>query len=443
MNAENEGNIENSRPFENTASSFETHNPLPPTQHPLNTTPLQPLTPMSPTTPMPPSRVKIRIGKSFPYGTALIVLVLIVVCAGALYAFAGAEVKVTPMSQTGSVSGSFTATNGTGDLPYTVVTITKTLSTTVPAESTETANDSAQGTIIISNAQTKPQTLITNTRFATPQGLIYRIHSPVTVPPESANGPGTVSATVYADAPGQNYNIGETTFTLPGLAGSSLATLVTAKSATPMTGGFSGTRPAVSQTTDDSQHASLQSALAATIQSTLNSQIPAGYVVVPGGTQTTYQALSDTATSTKSNANSVAITEQGTLSAIAFPSDSLAKAIAYKIAGTYAGEPISLQSANTMNLTADASTTDFASLSTASTYTFTLSGTATIIWKIDGSKIAGAVAGKTRDSAQSILAGFPEIHSATLILRPFWNDTFPQDPSHIHITVISPVAPKP
>ena len=399
MNAENEGNIENSRPFENTASSFETHNPLPPTQHPLNTTPLQPLTPMSPTTPMPPSRVKIRIGKSFPYGTALIVLVLIVVCAGALYAFAGAEVKVTPMS--------FTATNGTGDLPYTVVTITKTLSTTVPAESTETANDSAQGTIIISNAQTKPQTLITNTRFATPQGLIYRIHSPVTVPPESANGPGTVSATVYADAPGQNYNIGETTFTLPGLAGSSLATLVTAKSATPMTGGFSGTRPAVSQTTDDSQHASLQSALAATIQSTLNSQIPAGYVVVPGGTQTTYQALSDTATSTKSNANSVAITEQGTLSAIAFPSDSLAKAIAYKIAGTYAGEPISLQSANTMNLTADASTTDFASLSTA------------------------------------ILAGFSEVNKATLILRPFWNDTFPQDPSHIHITVISPVAPKP
>ena len=406
---------------------------------PSNTTPLQPLTPMSPASPMPPSRVKIRVGRSFPYGTALIVLVIVAVCAGALYAFAGAEVKITPTSQTGSVSGDFTATNGTGDLPYTVVTVSKTLSVAVPAESTITATTSAQGTIIISNAQSKPQNLINNTRFTTPEGLVFRIHSPVTIPPETSSGPGTVSATVFADQAGTNYNVGPTTFTLPGLQGSSLFTLVTAKSTGSMTGGFSGTRPAVSSATDSSNESTLQTSLESSMQTSLDAQIPTGDVVVPGASQTTYQPLPDSATtSPNSSTQEVAITEQGTITAVAFPSDALAKAIAYKIAGTYSGEPVSLASVNTMSLIPDATSTDITAASSASTYSFNLSGNATIVWQVNAQKIAGAVAGKTRDSAQSILAGFPEVNKADLILRPFWSDTFPQDPTHIHVTVVTP-----
>ncbi len=391
-------------------------------------------TPLPPMTPQPPSRIKIRVGKSFPYGTAVIVLVIIVVCAGALYAFAGAQVKVTPATLTAAVSGDFTATNGGGDLPYVVVNLSKTATAVLPAESTLTANDSAQGTITISNAQKTPQTLINNTRFATPDGLIFRIHAPVTIPAATTNGPGTATVSVYADQPGANYNVGPTSFTVPGLQGGSSYTLVTAKSLSGMTGGFSGTRPAVSQTTDDSHHATLQSTLATQMQSALAAKVPAGYVIVPGAMQTTYQALSDTASST-----SVAISEQANAVAIAFPSDALAKAIAYKVAGTYAGEPVTLATVNTISLTPDATNTDPTS---ASIYSFTLSGNATIIWSIDGSKIAGAVAGKTRNSAQSILAGFPEVDRATLILRPFWSDTFPQDPSHIHVTVTPPAQAK-
>ena len=405
--------------------------PTPPTPTPPPTNNSTPLPPMNP---MPPSRIKIRVGSSFPYGTAIIVLVIIAVCAGALYAFAGAEVKVTPASQTSAVNADFTATNGSGDLPYVVVNLSKTMSATVPAESTLTANDSAQGTIIISNAQKTPQTLINNTRFATPTGLIFRIHAPVTIPPATASGPGTVSAAVFADQPGANYNVDPTTFTVPGLQGGSSYTLVTAKSTVAMTGGFTGTRPAVSQATDDSHHAALQSTLASALQSALTSKIPSGYVVLPGATHTTYQPLSDTASST-----SVAINEQGTITAVALSSDALAKAIANKAVGTYSGEPVSLASVNTLNLTPDATSTD---PSTATTYSFALSGNATIIWKVDSVKIAGAVAGKTRESAQSILSGFPEIDRATLILRPFWNSTFPQDPSHIHVTVQPTSQPK-
>jgi hypothetical protein len=394
---------------------------------PSNTTPLAPMNP-----PTPPSNrplAYIKTGRSFPYGTALIALVVVAVCAGALYAFAGAEVQITPETQQALLNGqSFTATNGAGDLPFTTVTVNKSATAVVTAESTETVNDPAQGSITISNAQAKPQTLINNTRFQTPAGLVFRIHAPVTIPAETASGPGTLTATVFADQAGATYNVGPTTFTLPGLQNTPTFSLITAKSTSAMVGGFAGTRPAVSQSTDDSQHATLQSGLATTLQAALANQIPSGDVVVPGGTFTTYQTEPDAGTST----NSVAVTEQGTLSAVAFPEDALAKAIAYQVIGTYSGEPITLSNANTLTLAPTATSTDPSSLAT---FDFTLNGNATLIWQVDASKIAGAVAGKTRDSAQSILSGFPEVNKAVLILRPFWSDTFPADPSHIHVTV--------
>ncbi len=404
-------------------------NTLPPVIPPSNPNPPFMNTPP---TPEPPPRVRIRTGRSFPYGTALIALIVIALSAGALYLFGDAKVAITPESHTADINGPFTATAGSGDLPFTVESITKTVSASVPAESTLTAKDSAQGTITVSNAQTKPQTLINSTRFATPTGLIFHIHAPITVPAATATGPGKLTIAVYADQAGESYNVAPTTFTVPGLKGSAQFDEVTATSNTAMVGGFSGTRAAVSQSTDDTQHAILQTALAKSLQTDLNARVPAGYVLLPGSTLTSFQALPDTASTT----STVAVGEQGTLTAVVFPGDALAKAIAYKIAGTYSGEPVSLGSVAKLIL-APASSTD---PTNAQTYSFNLNGTATIIWKVDTSKIAGAVAGKTRDSAQAILAGFPEVNSALLTLRPFWTSKFPVDPSHIKVTVTTPPA---
>lgn len=399
-----------------------------------NSTPLEPAHSASmPPKQTPPPRVRIRTGRSFPYGTALIALVVVAISAGVLYAFSGAKVSITPASQAATVGANFTATIGSGDLPYTVITATKTATASVPAESTLTANDSAQGTIVISNAQKTAQTLINNTRFATPTGLIYRIHAPILIPAASATGPGTLSVTVYADQPGENYNVGPTTFTVPGLEKSSSYTLVTAKSTTAMSGGFSGTRASVSQGTDDAQHAALQKTLAANLQSALASQIPAGDVLIPGASFTSYQTQPDSATTTAS----VLISEQGTVNAIVFPEAALAKAIAYKVVGTYSGEPVTLNNVIGLSFTAQPTPLDFTNL--PSPLTFGLSGQTTLIWTVDPTRIAGAVAGKTRDSAQSILQGFSEVDKALLTLRPFWASTFPQDPTKIKV-IVAPVA---
>jgi hypothetical protein len=144
---------------------------------------------------------------------------------------------------------------------------------------------------------------------------------------------------------------------------------------------------------------------------------------------TSYQALPDSATTT----TAVIVSEQGTMTAVVFPESALAQAIAYQYVGNFSGEPVSLDGVSKLTLTPVASTDPTGS----QTYNFSLSGTTSVVWQVDTSKIAGAVAGKTRESAQQILAGFPEVAHADLILRPFWSSTFPVDPSHVKVTVAS------
>jgi hypothetical protein len=419
----------NTTPLPTNSSSIPFSPFTPPPTPPSNNPPYDMSMPPNST---PPPRMRIKVGRSFPYGTAIIALVVIAVCAATLYAFAGAKVEITPASQSINTSGDFSATAGTGDLPFAVITVDKAASVSVPAESTQSANDSAQGSITFLNAQHTPQTLINNTRFATPAGLIFHIHTPVTIPPATANGPGSVTASVYADQPGQSYNVGPTSFTVPGLKGGSSYTLVTAKSSAAMAGGFTGTRASVSQATDDKQHAALQAALATSLQSSLQAKITAGDVLLPGASFSSVQTPPDTSSTT----TSVIISETGTMTAVVFPQEALAKAIAYKSAGTYSGEPVTLSGVSGLTLNpAKPLSSDIVS---APTFGFSLSGTTKLIWKVDVTRIAGAVAGKTRGSAQAILQGFPEVDRAVLTLRPFWSSTFPQDPAHIKVTVTNP-----
>lgn len=375
------------------------------------------------TPPLKPERTT-NHGSGFPYGTALVALLVIVGAIAALFYFSGARVEVTPKSYAAQVDSTFSATPSNGDLPYKVISVEKVGSQSVKAETTAQANDIAQGTITIQNAQTVPQTLIVNTRFESPNGLIYKIHAPVTVP-----AGGSVSAPVFAEKAGAEYNIEPATFTVPGLKGGKAFTLVTGKSSVAMAGGFAGMRPSVSDATRKAQLATIEATLKTEVQAALTKQLPEGYVLVPGGVFTTFTPQSDTAAT-----GTVMVSEKGTATAVVFPNNALAKAIAFKSASTYAGEPVRLADTSGLTLSSSASSTPNGN----QTFTFSLTGSASIVWDIDASKIAGAVAGKKRDSAQSILAGFNEIDKAILILRPFFASTYPDDPTKITVVVKAP-----
>lgn len=70
----------------------------------------------------------------------------------------------------------------------------------------------AKGTVRIINNYSRSQTLVKTTRLLTADNKLYRIDKTITVPAKSE-----MSVGVYADQPGQEYAIGPTKFSIPGL----------------------------------------------------------------------------------------------------------------------------------------------------------------------------------------------------------------------------------
>ena len=133
------------------------------------------------------------------------------------------------------------------ELSYEIMTIEKTDSKKIAATGREEIEEKASGKIVIFNDfNTSSQRLIKNTRFETPEGLIYRINKSIIVPGQKTEGgktvPGSIEATVYADEAGEKYNIGLTDFTIPGFEGSPRFDSFYARSKTEMAGGFAGER---------------------------------------------------------------------------------------------------------------------------------------------------------------------------------------------------------
>lgn len=367
----------------------------------------------------------------FPYATITAIVLVIIVSIGALFYFSSARVEVTPNTVSAAVQSSFTADQSSGALPYEIITAQKIATQSVKGSGTKTVNTSASGTITIYNTQTKSQKLITNTRFATASGLIFRIHAAVTVPGGSASKPGSISAKAYADQPGSTYNIAPTSFTIPGFAGTPLASQVYAHSTNAMAGGASGSVPTIDPAVETQAQGALISALTPDLLTSIQTQVPSGYTLLTGAATTSFQELAPAPSDTT---GMVDVKEQGTITAVVFPNAALAGAIATSIAGLgYQGEPLTLAPASTLVLSnftlPDPSVTSFS---------FVLTGTASLVYSVDPTRISAAVAGKTRSAAEVALTNYPEVKRAVIVLRPFWRQTFPQDPSSISIVVGSP-----
>jgi hypothetical protein len=371
----------------------------------------------------------------FPYLTTGIVLVIIVGSVAALMYFSSAKIEVTPNAATAEVQSTFTATAGTGDLPFKLITAQKVASQSMKGTGTKNVTSSASGMITIYNTQSKPQTLVAKTRFQTTAGLVYRIQAPITIPAGSTDKPGAINAKVVADQPGSSYNVGPTSFTVPGFAGTPQANQVYAKSTAPMAGGASGAVPTVATADEVQARAALKTALATDLQKSLEEELAntyAGYVLIAGSATTTYTALDPAPSTTE---GMVDVKQEGTITAVIFPNQAIAKAVASSVAGLgYQGEPIMFSSTDTVKLTPTAGFPD----SNATSFSFALSGTASLVYDVDTARIAAAVAGKTKTAAETALTAYPEVSRAIIILRPFWKQTFPEDPAAIQVSVVEP-----
>jgi hypothetical protein len=350
------------------------------------------------------------------------------------YFFSGASVAVTPREQTTTVNEALTARkNAAEGLSYDVMTVSRVGDKAIPATGKQEVQKKSSGTIIIYNNESpSAQTLVTNTRFETPDGLIYRISKDVSVPGQKTEAgktvPGSIEAVVFADKPGEKYNIGNVDFTIPGFKGDPKFKTIYARSKTPMTGGFVGTMNAVEAKTMESTRVALRDELTKVLVSEAKAQKPTQFITFDTLFSPTYESLPET---NAADGTSVTIHEKVTLSVVLLPVTAVSQALAGDVPLGTSGLSITNPDALEASLSSNADSIN------QGTITFTVKGAPHFVWNINEENIKKALSNTSKKTLNEMLTKYPEILKANATFRPFWRTSFP-DESEISITIEKP-----
>ena len=310
-----------------------------------------------------------------------------------------------------------------GQLAYSIVKLSGEKSMDVPASGEETVSLKAGGTIVVYNTQAVSQRLVKTTRFETPDGLIFRTPTDLLIP---ANG--SLEVDVVADQPGDAYNIPLSDFTLPGLKGTANFDKVYARSKTPMTGGFVGTRKKVSDTDLATAKTKLDSDIEDQLLSQARAQVPADFVLFPKLSSIAYTLLPET----NSTSTSATVSERGDLIAVIFKRADFAQYIALqKLGANRVGSAVEIPDYS--KLDASLFGTPPADLSKVTAIRLQLDGTATLRFITDEEALKSDLIGKDEKNIPDIIKGYPSIEKASSIIRPFWKSSFPNDVTKIKI----------
>ncbi len=384
-------------------------------------------------TPEPPRYRK----TSYRFGLWIIILISVLVLVfGLSFIFSGAKLVITPKQRTVLVDAEFSAykTPKGDELGFEIMTIEKEGSQSVNANGEIFVKEKASGDIIIYNNYNKSnQRLIKNTRFETPDGLIYRINKSIVVPGRKTVGgkivPGSIEATVYADEEGASYNIGLTDFTIPGFSGDPRFDDFYARSKTSMVGGFIGEKKIVNSEDELNARESIQTNLKEQLLKDVFSQKPEGFEIYKDGIFITFSSLPN-----GEEGGDVVIKEKAILYGTLFKQEKFAQFIALNTIAGFDGEVVEIL---------DSSSISFTILNKNDVqpwiddeFSFKLAGNAHVVWSFESEQLKNDLAGKSKEALQTVLTGYPSIDNAQIILRPFWRQTLPDDIKDIKITTV-------
>jgi len=358
-----------------------------------------------------------------------------------LSVLSGTVVKITPLQKKVVVSGLFSAQKDAqeGELPFKLIVLDDTASGNVVATDEKEVERKASGEIVIYNAySSKSQKLIKRTRFETPDGKVYRINKSVIVPGTTVeNGkvvPGSVEVTVYADIPGEEYNIGLTDFTIPGFKGDPRFDKFYARSKTPMDNGFSGKVKVASEEDVSKVEKELQNSLKEKLLTQARSQVPGDFILYDDAVFFSFDGVGDSVYGTKDN---IDVTEKGTVYGVLFNKKDLSRYIASSLIENYNGGDV--YSLGLEDLKFKVKNKDKFDVSKDTKLSFSMDGNALIVWEIDDTAIARDLAGTNKADFLKTISKYTNIKKATAVVKPFWRSTFPENSEDITIRKIDPI----
>jgi len=374
------------------------------------------------------SRKKARL-----FGGAIFVLIVFFIV-GMMTVFASATVDIVPRSENIAVSTEITSTTemATESVRYEVVKLTKSKTISIPATGEEAVELKASGKIIVyNNFSTSPQRLIIRTRFETKEGLIFRIPESIVVPGKTTkNGietPGSIEVEVFADEPGEKYNIDKTDFTIPGFkSDKERYNNFYARSSTEMTGGFVGKMKTVLPADKQAALQNIDNEIQADLEKELQSKVPAELVLLSNSIIYKSKELAP-----KEESSAVLVGKDITAYAIMLNK----KELSDKIVTTYASEfddwnDIKSQIIDFSPLTVEKIV---GNPETGDKISIQIKGQITAWAEINTTIISERLPGAPKGDLQKIMDEFAGISSIKATIRPVWKQTFPSSSSKIHI----------
>jgi hypothetical protein len=373
--------------------------------------------------------------RKFMFGGIAIVFILIFIF-GMMTVFATATVTVVPRSLDLDVSTNIKAVNNpVGDgVRYEIIRLSKSKNTSVEATGEEEAEVKASGRIMIyNNYSTDPQRLIIRTRFESPEGLIYRIPESVVVPGKTTKDgkdvPGSVEVEVFADEPGQKYNIKNVDFTIPGFKNDpAMYSAFYARSVTDMAGGFIGKRKTVSNEAKQSAMLKIEAELRDEIKRDLQAKIPDNLVFLEDAIY--YESFD---LPQQEESSSVLVGLEVVAYVTLFNKEDLTQKISEEYLLSY--EDWSGIGVNIPNFTNLMVSDGIDKNDDLKDLELKIDGKLTLFANIESNLLADKLVGLSRKQAQYIMDDFPGISSIKASIRPVWKKSFPNNAEKIKVNI--------
>jgi hypothetical protein len=347
--------------------------------------------------------------------------------------FSRATITITPKTQIISVDEEIVVSENAGNglaLAYEVFSIDETASQVLQGENEEEVERSAVGKITIYNAYgEESQALVTNTRFESENGNIYRIGRSVVVPGIKQNGsPGSLEVTVTSDGAGEEFNLQSGRLTIPGLEGTDLYDSMYAEVTEAITGGFVGIVETVDPEEEETARENNREELTQALEARIVESLPQEYIFVPGSVVFEFMELPN-----KSTGDSVEVSTRGTLYGVMFKQDVLASYFANEYVSDYSNEPLLFGDPSTLNFELNGGNLELEDIQNE--VDFSITGETELVWVVDENVVKETFAGASRGDFQSIASGIRGVQRAQLELVPGFMRSIPDSIEKIEVLV--------
>ena len=333
--------------------------------------------------------------------------------------FASAAIEVQPESRELEIRTKITEEA----IPIQIFRVTREALNLFEATGKEDRAVKARGIIRVYNEYSDSvQTLVPNTRFISKEGKLFRSIHRLSIP-----GKGYADVEVVAAEAGEEYNIGPSNFSLPGLAGSALYTSVYGTSAESMTGGSVQTVSIVTKEDIAAAQEKLVAFLSEKAKEELLKQIPEDIILLP---ESLAVEVLDNFSLIKegSELDKFSYTVKVQASAFGIP----------EIASEIFARKLLSDEMNDEERIDNLSFLVAYQVESSSEKTESISLTANISSRVyhvlDLVELRLRLKGASLDRAAALLSEYPHLVSAQVSLWPFWMNTIPEDIEKIQVS---------